>query len=120
LNDTVYNLASRFATSGLGYLYEDAQGRIGYADSTHRAEYLVTDGYLNLDANDAIGPGLSIVLSEQVMLETAITIAYGSQGSQNVTDSDSSSIEQYGQLAATIDTTLAQSRMMLRIKQSSI
>ncbi len=35
LNDTVYNLASRYATSGLGYLYEDAQGRIGYADSKY-------------------------------------------------------------------------------------
>jgi hypothetical protein len=42
LNDTVYNLAARFATSGLGYLYEDAQGRIGYADSTHRSQYLAT------------------------------------------------------------------------------
>jgi hypothetical protein len=42
LNDTVYNLAARFATSGLGYLYEDSQGRIGYADSTHRAQYLAT------------------------------------------------------------------------------
>ena len=105
LNDTVYNLASRFATSGLGYLYEDAQGRIGYADSTHRAEYLVSDGYLNLDANDAIGPGLSIV-KRAGDVRNAITIAYGSQGSQNVTDSDSSSIEQYGQLAATISTTL--------------
>ena len=105
LNDTVYNLASRFATSGLGYLYEDAQGRIGYADSTHRAEYLVSDGYLNLDANDAIGPGLSIV-KRAGDVRNAITIAYGSQGSQNLTDSDSSSIEQYGQLAATISTTL--------------
>ena len=105
LNDTVYNLASRFATSGLGYLYEDAQGRIGYADSTHRAEYLVSDGYLNLDANDAIGPGLSIV-KRAGDVRNAITIAYGSQGTQSVTDTDSSSIEQYGQLAATIDTTL--------------
>ena len=105
LNDTVYNLASRFATSGLGYLYEDAQGRIGYADSTHRAEYLVSDGYLNLDANDAIGPGLSIV-KRAGDVRNAITIAYGSQGTQSVTDTDSSSIEQYGQLAATINTTL--------------
>ena len=105
LNDTVYNLASRFATSGLGYLYEDAQGRIGYADSTHRAEYLVSDGYLNLDANDAIGPGLSIV-KRAGDVRNAITIAYGSQGTQSVTDTDSSSIEQYGQLAATISTTL--------------
>jgi hypothetical protein len=105
LNDTVYNLASRFATSGLGYLYEDAEGRIGYADSTHRAEYLVSDGYLNLDANDAIGPGLSIV-KRAGDVRNAITIAYGSQGTQSVTDTDSSSIEQYGQLAATISTTL--------------
>jgi hypothetical protein len=105
LNDTVYNLASRFATSGLGYLYEDSQGRIGYADSTHRAQYLVTDGYLNLDANDAIGPGLSI-LKRAGDVRNAITIAYGSSGNQSVTDSDPSSIEQYGQLAATIDTTL--------------
>jgi len=105
LNDTVYNLASRFATSGLGYLYEDAQGRIGYADSTHRAEYLVSDGYLNLDANDAIGPGLSIV-KRAGDVRNAITIAYGSQGTQSVTDTDLSSIEQYGQLAATISTTL--------------
>jgi hypothetical protein len=105
LNDTVYNLASRFATSGLGYLYEDSQGRIGYADSTHRAQYLVTDGYLNLDANDAIGPGLSI-LKRAGDVRNSITIAYGSSGSQSVTDSDPSSIEQYGQLAATINTTL--------------
>jgi hypothetical protein len=105
LNDTVYNLASRFATSGLGYLYEDSEGRIGYADSTHRAQYLVTDGYLNLDANDAIGPGLSI-LKRAGDVRNSITIAYGSAGNQSVTDSDPSSIEQYGQLAATIDTTL--------------
>jgi hypothetical protein len=105
LNDTVYSLASRFATSGLGYLYEDSQGRIGYADSTHRAEYIVSDGYLNLDGNDAIGPGLSIV-KRAGDVRNSITIAYGSQGNQNTTDSDSSSIEQYGQLASTIDTTL--------------
>jgi hypothetical protein len=105
LNDTVYNLASRFANSGLGYLYEDSQGRIGYADSTHRAQYLISDGYLNLDANDAIGPGLSIV-KRAGDVRNSITIAYGSQGNQSVTDSDPSSIQQYGELAATIDTTL--------------
>jgi hypothetical protein len=105
LNDTVYNLASRFASSALGYLYEDAQGLIGYADSTHRAQYLVTDGYLNLDANDAIGPGLSIV-KRAGDVRNSITLSYGSSGNQSVTDSDPLSIQQYGQLAATIDTTL--------------
>jgi hypothetical protein len=105
LNDTVYNLASRFATSGLGYLYEDSQGRIGYADSTHRAQYLATDGYVDLDGNDAIGPALSI-LKRAGDVRNSITIDYGSDGNQSITDSDPDSISLYGQLATTIPTTL--------------
>ena len=105
LNDTVYNLASRFATSGLGYLYEDAQGRIGYADSTHRAQYLGINGYVDLDGNDAIGPALSI-LKRAGDVRNSITIAYGSAGNQSITDSDPDSISLYGQLATTIATTL--------------
>jgi hypothetical protein len=105
LNDTVYNLASRFATSGLGYLYEDAQGRIGYADSTHRAQYLGANGYVDLDGNDAIGPALSI-LKRAGDVRNSITIAYGSAGNQNTTDEDAASISLYGQLATTISTTL--------------
>jgi hypothetical protein len=105
LNDTVYNLASRFATSGLGYLYEDSQGRIGYADSTHRGQYLATNGYVELDGAHSIGPGLSIV-KRAGDVRNSITIAYGSSGSQSVTDEDADSISLYGQLASTIDTTL--------------
>ena len=105
LNDTVYNLASRFATSGLGYLYEDSQGRIGYADSTHRGQYLATYGYVDLDGAHSIGPGLSIV-KRAGDVRNSITIAYGSSGSQSVTDEDADSISLYGQLASTIDTTL--------------
>jgi hypothetical protein len=105
LNDTVYNLASRFATSGLGYLYEDSQGRIGYADSTHRTQYLATNGYVDLDGNQAIGPALSIV-KRAGDVRNSITIAYGSAGNQSVTDEDATSISLYGQLASTINTTL--------------
>jgi hypothetical protein len=105
LNDTVYNLASRFATSGLGYLYEDSQGRIGYADSTHRTQYLAINGYVDLDGNQAIGPALSIV-KRAGDVRNSITIAYGSAGNQSVTDEDATSISLYGQLASTIDTTL--------------
>jgi hypothetical protein len=104
LNDTVYNLASRFATSGLGYLYEDSQGRIGYADSTHRTQYLLTNGYVDLDGNHAIGPALSIV-KRAGDVRNSITVGYGT-GTQSVTDEDAASISLYGQLASTIDTTL--------------
>lgn len=104
LNDTVYNLATRFATSGLGYLYEDAQGRIGYADSTHRGQYLATNGYIDLDANQAIGPALSI-LKKAGDVRNSITVGYGI-GDATVSDTDADSISLYGQLASTITTTL--------------
>ena len=104
LNDTVYNLASRYATSGLGYLYEDAQGRIGYADSTHRSQYLATNGYVDLDGNHAIGPALSIV-KRAGDVRNAITVGYGI-GNAEVNDEDAASISLYGQLATTISTTL--------------
>jgi hypothetical protein len=104
LNDTVYNLASRYATSGLGYLYEDAQGRIGYADSTHRSQYLATNGYVDLDGNHAIGPALSIV-KRTGDVRNAITVGYGI-GNAEVSDEDAASISLYGQLANTISTTL--------------
>lgn len=105
LNDTVYNIASFTATSGLGYLYEDAQGRIGYADSTHRSEYLTSNGYVDLDGNQAIGPNLSIV-KRAGDVRNAITIAYGATGASSVTDSDPDSITQFGQLASTVTTSL--------------
>jgi hypothetical protein len=104
LDDTVYNLASRFATSGLGYLYEDSQGLIGYADSTHRSQYLLINGYIDLDGNHAIGPALSII-KRAGDVRNQITISYGTSGSE-VTDEDSASIEDYGLLASTISTTL--------------
>ena len=105
LNENVYSLASRLATSGLGYLYEDSQGRIGYADSTHRSQYLSANGYVDLDGNHAIGPGLSIT-KRAGDVRNSITIGYGSTGSSTVTDSDLASITEYGQLASTISTTL--------------
>lgn len=105
LNDTVYSLASAAATSGLGYIYEDAQGRIGYADSTHRGEYLSTYGYVDLDGNHAIGPGLQIT-KKAGDVRNAVTISYDGTSSSTTTDSDPASISLYGQLAAQVTTTL--------------
>ena len=103
--NNVYAVVSQLATSGLGYIYEDSQGRIGYADSTHRAEYLAANGYVDLDGNAATGPGLNIV-KRAGDVRNAITITYTSSGNSSVTDSDATSITDYGQLAATVSTTL--------------
>jgi hypothetical protein len=56
----VYSLVAALATSGLGYIFESSTGQIGYADSTHRTNYLAANGYVDLTANHALAPGLSI------------------------------------------------------------
>ena len=108
LVEDVYSLVSRLATSGLGYIYEDAQGRIGYADSTHRSQYLAANGYVDLDGNHANGSGLNIV-KRAGDVRNAITIGYGATGSSTVTATDAASTALYGQLASTITTTLRNS-----------
>ena len=105
LNDTIYNIASRLAQSGLGYLYEDAQGRIGYADSTHRVDYWINNGYVQLDGNHAFGAGLTIT-RKAGDVRNRVTISYTSSGNSTHTEEDLDSIELFGQLASTIPTTL--------------
>jgi hypothetical protein len=101
----VYSLVAALATSGLGYLYEDAQGRIGYADSTHRTQYLSANGYVDLDANHARAAGLRIQ-TRVGDVRNALTIKYGATSNNDVSASDAASIAQYGNLSQIITTTL--------------
>jgi hypothetical protein len=101
----VYSLVSALATSGLGYIYEDAQGRIGYADSTHRTNYLAANGYVDLDANHARAAGLRIE-TRVGDVRNSLTIKYNATSSNEVSASDAVSISEYGVLAQIITTTL--------------
>jgi hypothetical protein len=105
LNATVLQLVSGYATSGLGYLFEDAQGQIGYADSTHRSQYLSANGYINLDGNHAYSSGLQIT-KRAGDIRNSITIGYGATSSATVSNEDLDSITLYGELAASVLTTL--------------
>lgn len=91
----IYSLASEIATSALGLLYEDANGNIGYADSTHRQDYLANNGYTTLDANHANGVGLSVT-TRAGDIRNKFVIAYGSNGQFTYTAEDAQSISEYG------------------------
>jgi len=101
----IYTLVAGLATSGLGQLYEDAQGRISYADSTHRSQYLSANGYVDLDANQANAKNLQI-RTRSGDVRNAITLKYGSNSNNEVSDSDPASIALYGNLSQIINTTL--------------
>jgi hypothetical protein len=101
----VYSLVSALATSGLGYIYEDAQGRIGYADSTHRTQYLSTNGYVDLDGNQARAAGLRIE-TRVGDVRNSLTIKYNATSSAEESASDAASISDYGKLSQIITTTL--------------
>lgn len=104
----VYSLVAALATSGLGYLYEDAQGLISYADSTHRTTYLSTYGYTDLDANQALGQGIKIQ-TRAGDIRNDLTIKYNTNSSSEVSDTDQASIGLYGNLAQIISTTIKHS-----------
>ena len=100
--DTVYNIASAIANSAFGYLYEENNGDIGYADADHRQTYLAANGYIDLDANHALGNGLTTT-TRASDIHNDIYLNYGNNfGSQEVA-SDLVSIQTYGYKAETIN-----------------
>lgn len=101
----VYSLVSALATSGLGYIYEDGQGRISYADALHRSQYLSTNGYVQLTANQARAAGLRTD-TRAGDVRNNVTIKYGATSSSEQSASDATSINTYGTLSQIITTTL--------------
>jgi hypothetical protein len=101
----IYDLVAALASSGLGYLYEDASGLISYADSTHRTNYLAANGYTDLTANHALGQGITIK-TRAGDVRNNITISYGQNSTNQVSDTDAASIAIYGDLSQIFTTTL--------------
>jgi hypothetical protein len=101
----VYSLVSALATSGLGYIFENSYGQIGYADSTHRSQYLAANGYVELSANDALGSGLTIQ-QRAGDVRNSVTVKYDATSSSEKSASSTESIGLYGELAQIVTTTL--------------
>jgi hypothetical protein len=103
--DTIYNIASLIANSAFGYLYEDNEGNIGYADADHRQNYLLINGYVDLDANHALGSGLSTI-TRSGDIRNEVIINYGSNFGLEKTASSASSIALYGYKGESIQSTI--------------
>jgi hypothetical protein len=100
--DTIYNIASAIANSAFGYLYEDSEGNIGYADADHRQTYLAANGYTELSANNAIGAGLRTI-TKGSDVRNDIYLNYGNNFGSQKTATSAESIATYGYRSETIN-----------------
>ena len=91
----INTIADQITSSAGGYLYEDSQGRISYADASHRQEDLVANGYTQLDGAHAIAPGISSVI-RQGNLVNKLTVDYGNNFNSSYTAEDLVSQANYG------------------------
>jgi hypothetical protein len=103
--DTIFNIAQLIANSAFGYLYEDNEGNIGYADADHRQTYLIANGYVDLDARHALGQGLSTI-TRSGDIRNDIYINYGNNFGSQKTATSATSIATYGYKAESIQSTI--------------
>jgi hypothetical protein len=103
--DTIYNVVSLIANSAFGYLYEDNNGDIGYADAAHRQSYAATNGFVEISANTAIGSGLA-TKTQIGDVRNSVAINYGNNYGSQKTASDVNSIGTYGYKAESINSTI--------------
>ena len=103
--DTIYNIASLSANSAFGVIYEDNQGNINYDDADHRQNYLLANGYVELDANHSLARGLKTT-TRSGDIRNDIYINYGNNFGSQKTASNATSIALYGYKAQSIDSVL--------------
>ncbi len=97
-DEVIAPVANTIANSALGYLYEDANGLIGYADASHRQDYLLANGYTDLDAAHAIASGIGVI-QRQGDLVNKVVMDYGNNFNSSYTAEDTESQEEYGLFA---------------------
>jgi hypothetical protein len=103
--DTIFNISTLIANSAFGYLYEDNQGNVSYADADHRQTYLAANGYVDLDANHALGSGLSTI-TRSGDIRNDVYINYGNNFGSQKTATSTTSIATYGYKSESINSVL--------------
>lgn len=100
-----YSLVTQIAQSAQGYIYEDGNGNIGYADAAHRTTYLAANGYRDLSANDALAIGIRATKRQGTVVNSYV-LNYGNNFGNQVTSLNQSSIDAYGRYQVTENTYL--------------
>lgn len=91
----LYTLIASIADSAYGYIFEDGNGNIGYADTYHRIDDLTANGYVQLDANHALWSGIQT--SRRIGdVRNKLIVSYGASGTSTYITEDLDSRALYG------------------------
>lgn len=100
---TAITLAQQAAISGLGILYESADGAISYDDYTSRTDEVSANGFTAIEAAAILAPGLTSVTRLSDLINS-IEVQY--KNSQVTSASDADSIALYGTYQSKVTTQL--------------
>jgi hypothetical protein len=88
-------LADQIANSALGQIFETKDGKVDYSDADHRSNYLVANGYINLDANYA-SPSTIRSTTQTNRIRNSLIYRYSTGYASTYSTSDTASIISYG------------------------
>lgn len=92
------------ANSGMGQLYENGDGSIGYADQDRRADYYSINGATTLNPNYILSDGITVNKSKYNVINN-VDVSYGSPAA-TLNAFDPNSIAQYGLGSSSVQTFL--------------
>lgn len=88
-------LANQIANSALGQLHETKIGLVDYDDADHRSNYLVANGYTNIDSNFAT-PSTIRSTTQTARLRNSLIYRYGAAYGSTYSASNTDSVVAYG------------------------
>lgn len=88
-------LADQIANSALGQIHETKDGSVDYDDADHRSNYLVANGYTNIDANYA-SPSTIRSTTQTGRIRNSLIYRYSTGYASTYADSDPNSIAIFG------------------------
>ena len=98
-----YTLAAYYAQMALGYLYETTDGKVGYANESHRFLEVGVTGYFEIPLSYILGQGVS---SDRSLNDITNSILLSYKANATKSASDATSIAAFGLQAASISTEL--------------
>lgn len=98
-----YTMAAKYASMANGYIYETADGEVGFANESRRTLEVTASGYMSIPENYILWRS---VASEKALGDVLNEIRLSYKANAIVTSSDATSQTLYGLLGASISTEL--------------